>query len=103
MRNLTVSNTKNSFNSFIQVFENSHLKISDSHFSNNFGLAKGSVLCGDYTNTVTEIFDSVFENNSAVEGGVFCAKDRSFISCSNCSIKNNFAVLAGMFMIDTNG
>ena len=46
--NLTATNTHNSFSSLIKVFENSELQIYDSEFSNNFGKAQGSVLCGDY-------------------------------------------------------
>ena len=74
---MTATNTKNSFNSLIKVFENSELKIYDSVFERNFGKAKGSVVCGDYTGTKTEIFNSKFDRNAASEGGIFCAKDNS--------------------------
>ena len=103
IRNLTATNTKNSFSSFIKVFENSELKIYDSHFESNFGLSKGSVVCGDYRRTKTEIFDSVFKNNAALEGGIFCVNDDSQVSCTNCEISKNFAVNGGIFVAETNG
>ena len=93
----------NSYGSFIRVFENSELLIFDSNFENIFGRAKGSVVCGDYQNTNTEIFNTKFNFNAAYEGGIFCSKDNSKISCENCEIKNNFAVIGGVFATDTNG
>ena len=101
--NLTALNTKNSFNSLIKVFENSELEIHDSTFKKNFGLAQGSVVCGDYRGTKTNIYNSIFEMNSAAEGGIFCAKDASSISCTDCEISNNFAVSGGIFVVNTDG
>ena len=60
IRNLTSSNTKNSFSSLFKVLENSELKIFGSTFTRNFGLSKGSIVCGDYKSTKTEIFSSTF-------------------------------------------
>ena len=41
--------------------------------------------------------------NAAAEGGLFCSKDHSKVSCSNCSISHNFAVNGGIFVADTDG
>ena len=53
--------------------------------------------------TKTEIYNSTFQFNSALEGGVFCAKDVSEIICTNCLISHNFAVIGGMFIVNTQG
>ena len=103
MREVNISATKNIFNTLLRVFENTELEIYDSTFEKNFGLSKGSVLCGDYKSTTSRIFNTSFIENAAAEGGVFCAKDGSKIECNECSIISNFGVNGGVFVANTNG
>ena len=58
IHNMTATKTINSFSSLISVSENSKLQILESKFEENFGLAKGSVVCGDHKNVQIEIFNT---------------------------------------------
>ena len=77
--NTQFDNLEQSLVSSIEVEEGSRLSISNSSFTNIFTLAEGSVLTGGYRNTITVISDSVFTNNSAVNGGVLNVQDGSVI------------------------
>ena len=100
---MTAINTRNSFSSLVKVFENSEVRIFDSTFERNFGLSKGSVISGDYQRAKIEIFNSTFRENAGAEGGVFYSEDHSFLSCNNCTIEKNFAVVGGVFLAHKNG
>ena len=45
------------------------------------------------------IYDSVFESNSAVFGGVFLASHNSVLECNGCVFADNQAVLGGVILV----
>jgi len=79
MSEIEVSNISHSSNSFIKSNKGSRLYIENSKFSNMDTLNDGAVISGGYQKSVTIVKDTIFENNTAVNGGVFNARDESVI------------------------
>ena len=66
-------------------------------------LGNGAVLTAGLTNAQVLISDSIFTDNSAVEGSTFSIESQSLVRCTNCNISNNFAVSSGVARIETSG
>ena len=103
IKNFTVKETKNRYQSFINVFENSKLTIKDSDFQRCFSFEKGGVLSGGYQNAYISIENSSFIQNGAQKGGVFSASDRSVVICDQCKLEDNFALSSGGVLAISNG
>jgi hypothetical protein len=69
--NLTVHNAFTAFESFITVFSNTILEISNSTLSRCFSQDKGAVIKAGFQRALVTIKHSIFEENVALEGGVF--------------------------------
>jgi len=66
-------------------------------------LAEGAVLTAGLSSAVVNISDSVFYNNSAVQGGIFNVETESVIRCTNCKMMNNFALSSSIIRVVTSG
>ena len=103
IKNLTTSNIDSGIGSFMNVLEGSELTITDSSLKNIYSYEDGAVLKAGYRAAMVEIRNSLIQYNSAIEGGVFMVEDDSMITIFNCSITNNFALLAGVIKAHNNG
>jgi hypothetical protein len=66
-------------------------------------LDEGAVLNAGHQKAKVIITDSVFTNNSAVEGAVFAIDSESEIKVYNSSIFNNFAISSGVAKVTKSG
>ena len=101
--NITGDNINPKFNSFIELYTGAELCISDSSFTNINSYEEGSVLFAGTRLTQTKIVNTVFENNTALLGGVMFIEQQSIVNCMNCTFNNNFAVEGGVVAIFDNG
>ena len=53
--------------------------------------------------TQATISNTIFENNTAVLGGVMFIEQQSVVTCMNCTFTNNFAVEGGVVATFDNG
>ena len=72
------------------------MTILDSIFEENFSSSRGSIILGDYKETISTIKNSLFIGNYAYEGGVFFTQYSSTLIFDNCTFYNNFAVRGGI-------
>ena len=103
MLNVTVDNVQQDSQSFINVEEGGRLFISGSQFSNMYIYSDGGVISGGPKGTIITITNSLFQNNSAQNGGVFDAKEESVIKCYYCNITQNFGITSGVVNVAQNG
>lgn len=103
LENITTDNIQQNEASFINVQQGGRLEISDSKFTNNYAYQEGAVLSAGTSNTITEIHNSQFMNNSALNGAVFSAKDESTLRVHSSNITNNFAITSGVIHVTANG
>lgn len=64
---------------------NSEIFIYNSVFNNTYSIARGSVILADYKNSHAKIVNSTFMNNFAFNGGVFYAHHYSYIEILQCT------------------
>ena len=69
--------------------------MSNSKFQNNTSKGRGSILLSGL-NSSTNFSESVFEGNTANEGGVFFMEESVKFSSRNCSFIRNSAVIGGV-------
>lgn len=103
MLNVTVDNVQEDSQSFINVEEGGRLFIEDSSFENMYIYSDGGVISGGSKGTVTTITNSLFQRNSAKNGGIFDVKEESVIKCFSCNITQNFGVASGVVNTAQNG
>ncbi|CAI2373860.1 unnamed protein product [Moneuplotes crassus] len=101
--NITAENIQENEASFLNVEQEGRLFVSDSSFKNMYIYQDGGVLSGGSSNTITVITNSTFENNSALNGGVFNVKEQSVIKIYSCNITRNFAITSGVINVVSNG
>ena len=89
--------------SFISGYTKSEIEIINCTFTNMATLDNGAVLRAMSTEVIVNISDSLFQNNSAIEGSLFNIESLGVVRCTNCTIINNFAVTSGIVRTDTNG
>ena len=53
--------------------------------------------------TQTTIANTLFENNTALLGGVIFVEQQSVVNCLNCTFNNNFAVEGGVVAVSNDG
>ena len=80
--NITANNIKEDETSFIFLENSGKLFISESKFTSIYSYSDGSVLSGATSKTQTLIYNSIFMNNTAQNGGVFSVLDESSIKCT---------------------
>ena len=80
MNNITVDNVNAKFDSFINLQTGAVLSISESSFTNIDCYEEGSVLFAGTELTTTTIANTLFENNTAVLGGVMFIEQQSLVN-----------------------
>ena len=103
MSNINVDNVNAQFDSFITLQTGAVVSISDSSFTNINCYEEGSVLFVGTKLTQTMIVNTLFENNTAIHGGVMYIEQKSVVSSVNCTFINNFAVEGGVVATSDNG
>ncbi len=89
--------SKNSANeSLIYIASNSHLKVRNTSFLENFSFGRGSLIFSERINSVVLISESIFKNNYALTGGVFFAQLNGYIEASSSVFDDNFALSGGI-------
>ena len=83
MTNIHADNINSEYGSFIVLKTGANLKIADSEFTNMNSYEKGSIIFAGTEFTITVIQDTVFENNTAINGGVIYVEQRSSVECYN--------------------
>ena len=83
MSNIDADNINSEYGSFIVLKTGADLTIVDSEFTNMNSYEQGSVIFAGTELTITLIQNTVFENNTAISGGVIYVEQRSSVECSN--------------------
>ena len=103
IENITTNNINGQYNSFIHLETGGDLQIWNSSLMNIFNYETGAVIYAEYENTVTQIFNCLIQNNSAINGGVFYSQSNSVIKWTNWTIIKNFALSSGVIYSYNNG
>ncbi|CAI2378198.1 unnamed protein product [Moneuplotes crassus] len=103
LKNISASQIQQNEASFLNVLQGGRLHISDSSFTGMYTYQDGSVLTGGSSSTITMIHNSTFQNNYALNGGVFNVKEQSTIKLYSCNITDNFAITSGVINVVSNG
>ena len=99
----TFTNASFDTESLLTLNEGAYLQIHNCTFSHISTLRDGAILTAGYQKTQTNITDTVFQNNTAINAALFNIESESIVKCSNCMISNNFAVSAGVVKTQSNG
>jgi predicted outer membrane repeat protein len=103
-----ISNSKfdsinDKFTSLIILKEGARLEVTNSSFTNIFAYEEGAIFFAEVQNTVTDVYDSYFFNNAALEGAILYAESGSVIRFHTCNISNNFGIFSGIAKISSDG
>ena len=99
----TFTNASFETESLLTLSEGTHLQIHNCTFSHISTLRDGAILTAGYQKTQTNITDTVFQNNTAINAALFNIESESIVRCTNCIMSNNFAVSAGVVKAQSNG
>ena len=88
---------------FILVQEGGYLEVYSSQFMHVSNTLTGAVIYGGYQKTTTLIYDSLFTNNTSIDGAVFNIESESVIKCTNCTFQYNFAIGSGVIKANDDG
>ena len=77
--------------------------ISDSSFTNIDTFESGAIINGRFQDSTVDVYNCVFQNNSAVSGGIAFVSEESVIRFYDSTIQNNFAIRSGVIQASTNG
>ena len=89
-------------NSVIMVNEGGVVTINNWSFYNIFSYENGAVIYAGFQKSITTIYNSIFQNNTAVSGALFYIESQSKIVWSNWLLLNNFAISSGVaYAIDS--
>ena len=84
------------YGSLIYLNEGGILGINNCSFLNIFTYEQGSILFAGFQRTVTTINNTLFQNNTAAQGGIFIIQSQSKVSCTNWVFQDNFAISSGV-------
>ena len=101
--NFTTNEINALYSSFILINEGGYLDILNSNFQNVMSYESGSVISAGYQKSTTNIYNSTFKYNSAINAGVFSIQFKSVIKIFNSKIYSNFAIFGGVLIASTNG
>ena len=101
--NFTTNEINALYSSFILINEGGYLDILNSNFQNVMSYESGSVISAGYQKSTTNIYNSTFKYNSAINAGVFSIQFESVVKIFNSKIYNNFALFGGVLIASTNG
>jgi len=79
MKNITANSLNGNTNSFISINEGGYLTIYNSKFSNIYTVERGAVLNAGYKNSISEVHNSTFQNNTSLIGSIANVQDGSVI------------------------
>ena len=100
--NMTVQNSKAYSKSFMDATAGAVISIYNSVFVNNCNFLSGSVVSADSKGTSFNFYNSTFQNNTSVQGGVFYI-EKCHIIISTSTIQNNFAIQSGVIQASNEG
>jgi len=103
LNNLTTEAVEVEYDSLIQIYDRAQLQIWDSELSNINCFEEGAVLFAGSESTQTTIYNTVIQNNAALQGGVFDIESKSIVTLHNCTLKNNFAIEGGVVWARSEG
>ena len=103
MNNVTVDSVNAKFDSFLVLQAGVVVWVTDSSFTNTNWYEEGSVLFAGTKLTHTTITNTIFENNTALLGGVMFIEQQSVVNWTNWTFNNNFAVEGGVIAVSTDG
>ncbi|CDW83870.1 UNKNOWN [Stylonychia lemnae] len=89
--------------SMISVKTNSKLTINNTLFNHTFSYARGSIALADYQNVQITIYNCIFFENTAVDGGLFFIHYGSNVDIYNSYFENNTALIGSIAMIENQG
>ena len=89
--------------SLLTLSEGANLNIKNCTFTYISTLRDGAIIAAGYQKTQTNITDTIFHNNTAINAALFNIESESVVRCTNCMISNNFAVSAGVVKTQSNG
>ena len=101
--NFTTNEINALYSSFILINEGGYLDILNSNFQNVMSYESGSVISAGYQKSTTNIYNSTFKYNSAINAGVFSIQSESVVKIFNSKIYSNFAKFGGVLIASTNG
>ena len=99
----TFTNASFDTGSLLTLSEGAYLQIHNCTFTHISTLRDGAILTAGYQKTQTNITDTVFQNNTAINAALFNIESESIVRCTNCIMSNNFAVSAGVVKTQSNG
>ena len=99
----TFDSINDQFTSLIILEEGARLEVTNASFSNIYTYEEGAVFFAGFQNTETDVYDSLFQNNTAMEGSIIYAESNSVVRMHNCTITENFGVLNGIAKISNGG
>jgi hypothetical protein len=101
--NLTTDYINIGFRSFITVYESAEVSIYNSTIQYWFTTEEGGVLRAGSQRAIVNIYNSVFQFNSAIKGGVFYVESTSVIKLYNSNVTQNFGVSSGVIQAENHG
>ena len=99
----TFTNASFDTESLLTLNEGAYLQIHNCTFTHISTLRDGAILTAGYQKTQTNITDTVFQNNTAINAALFNIESESIVRCTHCIMSNNFAVSAGVVKTQSNG
>ena len=91
------------FDSLIWMYEGADLEIRNSTFNKISSKDEGAIIFAGYQETTTNIYDSTFTNNTAVEATLFYVEAKGVIRLYNCNALVNFAVISTIIKVSNDG
>ena len=80
-----------------------HVKVEGCIMSKNSGYFRGTLISILNTNSHAEVFNSDFDHNNGVTGGLFYVYTQSVIDVINSTMFGNFAVSASIAYVNSDG
>ena len=100
--NVQINTAKVALSSFLILYSNTKIGITDCSFINVKGIGSGAVFKSENDYSEIKFLNATFKNNSAHQGGLFkIAKGNLF--CIECKMVNNFGVEGGILHLSSDG
>ena len=101
--NMIITNWNSYYQSMLSATTGATISISNSKFTSNWNYINGAVASVDTLGTSIKFYNSVFQNNTSIKGGVLNVENQGFIYWSNCSFQTNFAIQSGVIQVSNDG
>ena len=103
LHNFTTSNVNLEFSSLILTLQGGELYVYDSQLSNIFWFEEGAVLFAGFRDTTVAFHNTLFQNNTSINGANFNIEDSSVVKWYGCTFSDNFAVQGGVLVAREDG